>query len=359
MANEFQQYRATTKVHLGAIQQDIMEETIVEYDGSTLKLGGQSYNVPSVAGAIKLGWLVPIADNISRYIPKPAGVQVRPATSASQERGQPMTIEPAEDDELEVGSLSGSNAKRAEALANQNPASQQRPQATGLSNQQQIADLQRQIAMLQRNDRTADPVAKSAKYTVTHEDPPVEIDFPGVGKAKTPTTLSAKDIAVDDPHNAGSRPVARLSPAVKKTVLTSSLDADREIRSLDPVTGERSKVQKVSSVSRTNRDAEGGVSINQTHRTGATGDVAETMTGDDLSDILPEAATSGKPRAGIVQQGVDGDTRLAWDKSLQWRARVKKAVDLYGNDRNAIRQILEVEDPTVARHIREALAPKK
>ena len=217
--NNFKQYRATTKVHLGSIQQDIPEDSVVEYDGSTLKIGGQPYNVPSVSGAIKLGWLVPVADNVSRYIPQPAGVQVRPATSASQERGQAMTIEPAEDDELEVGSLSSSNAKRDAALVGQNPAAAlRRPQAEPVaqSNAQQIADLQRQIAMLQRQSAEPQAVPQKKFATITHEEPITEIEFRGVGQSKK-ATLSAKDIEVDDSQNEGARPVARLSRAAARS----------------------------------------------------------------------------------------------------------------------------------------------
>lgn len=331
----FQKFKATTKVHLGSIQQDIMEGGVVEYDGSSLKIGGQAYNVPSVAGAIKLGWLVPVADNISRYIPQPAGVQVHAAKSASQGRGQAMTIEPAMDDEQEVGTLAHSNAKRDAALAGQNPAAgQQRPQ----------------VARPQAKQAAVEPTKK--KYVVEHEDPPEEIEF----------DTSADDdgdfdvgMEADDSQNAGARPVARLGSATQKTILT---DVGAASKAMNAAESGGLKVKKLAKISRTNEDAKGGTNINQKHASGATGDVNEMMSGDDLAAILPDAVSSGTPRAGVVRQGDDGDTRLAWDKSLQWRQRVKKAVEEYGHDNNAIKQILEVEDPAVVKFIKAGLGRK-
>jgi len=341
---QFQQFRATTKVHLGSINQDIVKGSVVEYDGSNVKIGGQTHNIPSIAGAIKLGWLVPIADNISQYIPKPAGVQVRPSTSAHQERGQAMTIEAAQDDEHEVGTLAGSNAKRAAALEEQNPAVQQstpRPQA---------------------RVEVAEPAKR--KYEVVHDEMPTEYEFRGSkeGSQVGPPKKQGKQepIVADDSHEQGGRPVARLSSATKKTVIIKdSVDSvAREIQNLDSQKGGGLKVIKVAALSRANEDAEGGTPINQNHRSGATGDVNETITGDDLADLLPDAVSPSKPRAGLVKEDAHGVARIAWDKSDHWRVRAKRAMDEYGNDPNALRQIIEVEDPGVVSHIRASLAKK-
>ena len=50
--------RATTKIHLGAIGEDVLEDDIVEFDGQTLKMGGNSHQLSALKGAM-LAWLDP------------------------------------------------------------------------------------------------------------------------------------------------------------------------------------------------------------------------------------------------------------------------------------------------------------
>lgn len=123
----FYMFRATTKVHLGAVSRDIFEDDEVEFDGQICRINGEAFPVPQLRAAYKAGWLVPIDDNVSRYIPKPAGVQVRPAQSAGNDRGAPIPVEHASEDEQVVGSVSATAARRKEAAAGR-PA-RQRPGA--------------------------------------------------------------------------------------------------------------------------------------------------------------------------------------------------------------------------------------
>ena len=37
---EFQTFRATTKVHLGPIEQDVYEDGLIDFDGQTAIIGG-------------------------------------------------------------------------------------------------------------------------------------------------------------------------------------------------------------------------------------------------------------------------------------------------------------------------------
>lgn len=109
---EFLAFRATTKFHLGERQRDIWDGDEVEFDGQTLKYQGEAIGAPSIRGAIKAGWLVPVEDNVSRYIPKPANIEVRPAQAAGRERGSVLKIESIQDDEREVGNLKSHQDRR-------------------------------------------------------------------------------------------------------------------------------------------------------------------------------------------------------------------------------------------------------
>lgn len=334
---QFKKYRATTKIHLGSINKDIAQDAIIEYDGTATKWAGEVHHITAIAGAIRLGWLVPYADKTTQYVPQPAGVQVRPATSAHQERGEAMRIETATDDEREVASLDGKGHLMGRDAA-------QAPQ-------------QRQAAA---------PEAPKKKYEIVHDDVPTEYEFRGSkegAQVGPPKKVASKFTTQEDmgaeyqQQSEGAKPIARLGSAVQKTVLTDDSVVSREMAKVDAVRGEGLKVRKIAAITRTNEDAEHGTPIAQHHKSGATGDVDETMTGDELTDILPDAISSGRPRAGVAQSSeTQSENRIKWDKTAHWKVRVKKAVDEYGNDRNAIRQILEIEDDAVVKHIRQALS---
>jgi hypothetical protein len=104
---KFTSFRAVTKVHLGSIEQDILEGDVVSFDGQTVKISGTDYNIPSLRSAIKQGWFVPegTPNGESAYKPKAAAVEVRPAQSAGRERGKPMGIQTVQDEERDLGSI--------------------------------------------------------------------------------------------------------------------------------------------------------------------------------------------------------------------------------------------------------------
>lgn len=327
----FVSFKAITKIHLGAINQDLMPGTVIEYDGSTTRISGVAHNIPSIAGAIRIGWLVPLDDNVSRYVPQPAGIQVRPATSTAQERGQAMKIEPAVDDERQVGTLEDSNARRKAALESQ---------------------------MAAERGPVVRPVeVEPKKYTVVHEESPVEVTYK-MGPADR--TKPVETDRVDSSHHPDAKPVAQLRPAkMGKIDVSDATAVQAELRALDPVTGTKPEVKKIAAVSRTNEDAVKGTPITQVHTTGATGDAPTTMVGDTLEDLIPEAVSSGKPQPGPIQSSDTLETgQIVWDKAAHWRVRVKTALTKYGNNPNALKQIMEQEDATVARFIREGLAKK-
>lgn len=349
----FQQFKAITKLHLGGTNppMDIMPGMIIEYDGSSTRISGQLYNVPSIAGAVRVGWLIPIADAMTQYVPQPAGVQVRPATSASQERGAPMVIERAMDDERQVGSLDANNARRADVQANQfgnRQASQAQVTASGTI-------------------RTADQ-NEPKKYQVYHEDPPVEISYP-LGQADRNRQLDPRTIKVDDSHNEGARVAAQLRPAKMGSIdVSDSRALQNELRALDPVTGVKAPILKVATpvqISRTNQDAVGGVPMSQNFPNGATGDVAYAASGDELEDILRDALSTGRPSPGPIMGSDDHveaikpryvPTAIEWDKTAHWRSRVKLALEKYSDDPDALQYILSVEDPAVVKFIEDGLA---
>lgn len=237
-------YKAITKIHLGTIGEDLPAGGVIGYDGSNTMFGGKVYCIPSIPGAIKLGWLVPINGQSSNYVPQPSGVQVRPATSANQERGSAMSVERAIDDERKVGSLLESNAKRNTAVVNQ------------------------------FNNTVVEQQPSHSRFAVVHEDPTdraTEFNSESV----TAKVIPSDSIKIDDYNNEDARPVARLSPVnnMKAIDVSDSRAVSSELKSLDPVVGNKPKVAKVANVTKP----------------------VTNMAAYNVEDLLPDVTSSGKP----------------------------------------------------------------
>ena len=101
----FRSFRATVRFHLGKIQQDVIKDDVVEFDGTTLKLGGVPHALPELRSAVKAGWLTPVESSVSDYVPQPANVKVRAAMD--KDKGKTVSTE-VQQDETFVG-----NARKA------------------------------------------------------------------------------------------------------------------------------------------------------------------------------------------------------------------------------------------------------
>ena len=327
---KFQSFRAVCKVHLGQIGRDLTEGAVVEFDGQTLKWGGEEHSIPSVAAAIRAGWLVDASrKNVAAYVPKPAGVKVHSAKTAGEGRGEEMAFEPAAEDEVVVGNLDGTNARRAKALSDS--------KGKGVTE--------------------APPKDAGAKVT-TKAAPRLPVDAPASAPAKKfPLQRDSEDDSIEvgkigAAGNEGAKAVGKVrTPAVQKTTITDASAADRAIRTLDETPPPKVELRGKSAAVAEGED------IRKPQSGGATGDVAAARTGDDLSDLLPDAATSGAPKAGVSAAG--GDAGLQWDKKDHWRKRIVKAVRMYADDQDAMKKILAVEAPNVVKGIKARLAAAK
>lgn len=101
---QFRTYRATTKVHVGKYELDIQANDQFAYDGYTLRYGGMEYSVSQLQGLLG-DWFVPVSDQTTQYVSKPAGVEVRPATPEAGDRDAVFTMEEASEEEAVVGTM--------------------------------------------------------------------------------------------------------------------------------------------------------------------------------------------------------------------------------------------------------------
>jgi len=170
MKGNFISLRATTKIHLGQIGEDVLENDIIEFDGQTLKLGGHEHQLGALKGAIRAGWFVVTTDTTSKYTPKPSGVRIK--TSLTQEddgsdRAE-MPVQTIADEERVVGTV-----KTRTQTSNQNIEAQEavsvgtiKTQAKQKVNLADTQAVQQQLSRLEKPLPKAD-IKKIAKPVAT------------------------------------------------------------------------------------------------------------------------------------------------------------------------------------------------
>jgi len=93
---------------------------------------------------------------------------------------------------------------------------------------------------------------------------------------------------------------------------------------------------------------------------GQTGDVSESRSGDELTDLLPDAivASPPKPKKSNPDDEV-AEIVAGWDKQRQWKKRVNEAVEFYADWPAALDAICAIESEAVVKHIRSQVAKKQ
>ncbi len=203
--SQFQSYRVVHKIHLGGLDSVLDLNSIVLFNGTTLKTeDGEEIKLSqptAIAGAIKVGWLVPVSSKETAFTPKAAGVQVHSAKSSGEKRDQ-VNLMTVHDEEQNVG-----NRK----------------------------DIRRNNA-------------------------------------------------------SGNSPPGSFSPNGGEGVVVSRLKTSAKAPPIEIGTNDREVMARLESQS---------LPVERVRVAKYTGDVSETMVGDDLEDILPDAASSHKPNSAV------------------------------------------------------------
>jgi hypothetical protein len=241
-----------------------------------------------------------------------------------------MKMEEASEEEVVVGTLGVSQAKRAQAQAKEMAATRQAA----------VHPVPETTAVVSPSPQMAIP---DVSVTVT-SDIPTEIEY----QPAPPSTpgMTMKVIHEDDPNeNAVAVASIQTSAKAAKVVVDDVSSTTRAINALDNKPPPRAK--KLGSTQVTE-----GTDIREV-KEGATGDVSESRSSVNLAELLPDAASSGVPEPGILLS--DG-TR--WVMDGHWRTRVVRIANEYADKPDIARQIMGVESDTIAKHIRAALAKK-
>ena len=106
--SEFITYRALTQIHLPPPEEGhLMKGEVVLFNGVELRReDGTKINIPfptAIGGAVKAGWLVPLASTETQYVPKPSGVEVRSAQTTGDNKRELVEVMTAHDEEVSVG----------------------------------------------------------------------------------------------------------------------------------------------------------------------------------------------------------------------------------------------------------------
>lgn len=323
---EFQTFRVLDKsIHLGQYSLDLMAHTELEFDGSTLKYGGDTYNLPSLAGAIRSGWMVPVEDTTTtQAVPQSAGVKLRPAKSVGDKRGESFSVEKVANDEQEVGSLDETKARREAARDN-----------AAYQNRDAVQKAQSQTSQRPKSPQSVEPPPGKESSMEQQEDFYAEQEGVPVARMLSNPT---QDFSYENAQDVA--------------------DATRRIEGKRGVQMERLRV---------NKEAEEGKPITERGKGGATGDVEEARGGKELTDLLPDAASSGKPEPTEpkeIQKEAKGKSKknpipvgpggFVWNKKGHWRDRVKRAME-YVDQPKIFSYIREVEVKTVNKNLDIAL----
>lgn len=336
---QFVSLRATTTFHLGAIETDITKGDVVEYDGTTLKLGDARHHIAAIFGAVKAGWLVPLSDTTTTYRPRSSHVNVRPATTASRDRGDVIDVRTVHEEDRDLGTLKtvrdrgdGIVRKRMSVLAED---ASSEGVAVGKVNRPTHAKAtltpENAMRIAQEVHRIDDPKGTS-------------------GRIVTPLTTEARVIQggddVADLLGGDEVVVAKLPPVRTgaslgegdRPHLTDSEKEERDEEAASRVEAARRARRMAAEASA----AKVGVEL-------APAKTAEPSSGE-AEDVFPADLAQ---KVQFVRAVIPN---FEWDMSRHWRARVADAVKRYGKNPLYLNGILSVETETVKAHVVNGLS---
>jgi len=327
---EFRAYTAVTKVHLGAIETDLLEGETIQFDGTTMKRGSDSHDISVLVAAIKVGWLVPEGETGS-YSPLPADIKVHSATNRSEESTR-LQVD-IQDEERDMGTISEVRAEGSPPVHVASSAGKlSRGAPTGAA---QYNDDEGKVVGRMRSAAKSEPI----KLDGTDRKVVSELDNNG-RKIVDPVAIATGDVAE---ARSGSDLEDLLPNAAAVQAPDLNTNTTGEGRGDESDRRARAVTAKGSTTVGTADDGEVIAQI------GEKATKTPKVTPEDAGDV--EAAIRAA-RLDVVRQFVPG---FDWDLTVNWNRRAKVAVEKYGNNLPVINAILSIETPAVRRGILERL----
>lgn len=400
----FHSFRATTKVHLGKLAQDIRDGDIVQFDGQTLKLGGVEHPYSELRAAIKVGWIVPEGDNISNYRPQSADVKVRAAQdNKKQAKQMPTTIM---DDERDMGpsrrnvvkaddpdeaTVVGAFSKKVQRMdeverpvgrSTNRTASEVQTDSAGNEDARTVGKIRNPAVMrttisdgaqaaqeAARLDNAPPPRAilnasKGVIHAAEAEEVETIIDVLNaedharvIVAERNKQILEARQLIAEEDARL-LKMAARTAKADAKTAAKKRADAPSQALEGTDIYAAASENIGAANYALT-PEAQAKVLAKQS-KTAKAETQAETQA--EPEKVAPKAQALPKRRAPVTVEEIviqDGDIDLGngvkWNKNIHWRSRAKIAAEQYGNNPTALAAIQAVEAPAVNALIAERL----
>ena len=408
VAGNFHSFRATVRFHLGKIQQDVHKDDVVEFDGTTLKLGGVSHALPELRSAIKAGWLSPVASSVADYVPQSANVKVRAAMD--KDKGKTVSTE-VQQDETFVGSARKASTTDGVKIESKkfNATVVKDTEGDGRT----VGAATKKTVPTGGESSEGETVAKlktAAKKSFTldgstsmNADSDAGTDVTGVVehlKGVTPKVTSSADddeISREGQSSDGGKVIANVKTAAKRKVtLTDVNSVDREINNLDNRTraalapkgkrdiaalagdtleevvpanepenrgrmlAEQAKAQRLAALKAKEALPVAEIEADAPEE----GDIPENHWKAPVkaANATPPAKVAAKPPKSVEDFAVNGDELelapgVRWNKKLHWKTRVKEALQ-YRDRPEVLNLIRGYEVPSVTKAIDDALVAK-
>lgn len=294
---QFLQFQATTTIHLGRLERNLSNGDVVDYDGTTLKMGGQEISMPELKAGIKRGWLK-LSEPSSQL---PTVQEEKPVVTKKPQ----MKVERIYDEEKSVSTINEETPVKEEnkTLEEKFP--------------------------VQRSDEDEDMIDLGG-FT-TSSDANI-------------STASSSD-GISESQGAEALPLNLKTASQNKVVLSDANQISQEISKLDNlemeiVEREEEEIEPQEEVvveDTTDEQAKEMAQILQAVDGEVTPDQGAVSIGEDNSDLV------------LLPCGVE------WDKSKHWSKRGQIALDLYGHDESILNEIMAVESKGVVKAIKKGL----
>ena len=353
----FQSFRisGSAGLHLGQYELTLPENAVVEFDGTVLKYAGTDYAVPALKGGVNAGWLVPVADNISNYIPRPAGVRVKAAQSHGTER-EDVAVGIAAEEAKVVGDVEAQKQRRLSAAETPMTSSGQMKPVTAQAGNTEMKPVTATFSEGSSSIANVGDGEVVARVGMPRPKYPVELE-PAAG-AVVRTVKTAAEEPKEAPASAVGVPVGNYKFGNPQTSVNMADSGDvaaakNKLRGASDQLGRPAPAERMATAADIPKTLEEGKATLVTLEDAKP--VPMGTAGSELETLLPDAVSSGKPEP-TAQMGVTADN-FEWDTKVQWRRRVSQAVGHAANP-DVMAKIMASESDTVKKHIKAELTKR-
>ncbi len=350
VAGTFRDFRANVKFHLGRLQVDIPEGQVVQYDGQILRVSGQEHPYPEIRSTIKAGWLVPIGDSVSDYIPVSAGITVRPAQDTTKVKQSPTTVS-GEETYVGPATKAGAVKKAAEVTTT----------SEGLTLKGKTFN----SSLVKDTEGDGRTVGQAIKPKVTASSPTPSSEGTPVAKLKRASKTSfsmdgSTSMNAGEPTEDVTGVVEHLAPPAKVIRPQAGPKADLLASKGGIVAAAADSVEEILDAVDPATHAQ-MLAIQRKKQVAASTPSVATPVVKVAKPVAAAVKVVAKAPTSVEDVVINGDSLeiapgIRWDKKIHWKSRVKIAVDQYRNSPDVLALIKSYEVPSVVRGIDEALA---